>query len=147
MSLQQWLNNGWLTHHQTSPQEIKDLLSIVDRDINDCQTFGLSNDWRFNIAYNAILQCAAVALAASGYRATREAHHFRTIQSLELTVNADKKLIQQIDIFRKKRNITGYDMAGYISDQESEIIVAITVRLKDQILQWLKKNYPDLVPE
>lgn len=29
MSLQLWLNNGWLTPHQTSRQEIMDLLGIV----------------------------------------------------------------------------------------------------------------------
>lgn len=147
MSLQLWLNNGWLTPHQTGHQEIMDLLGLVDRDLRDCQTSGLSNDWRFNIAHNAILQCATVALAASGYRATRDAHHFRTIQSLELTIGADKQLIHQLDIFRKKRNITGYDMAGYISDQESQAIVELAVRLKAQILQWLEKNHPDLVPE
>ncbi len=29
-------------------------------------------DWRFAIAYNAALQAATAALAASGYRASRE---------------------------------------------------------------------------
>ncbi len=82
MSLQNWLNNGWLTEHRTSLQEIVDLLAVAKRDISDCKTSGLSPDWQLNIAYNAALQTATAALAASGYRAAREAHHYRVIQSL-----------------------------------------------------------------
>jgi hypothetical protein len=37
MSLQSWLNNGWLRAHKTSPQEIQDLLEIVDRDLKDAR--------------------------------------------------------------------------------------------------------------
>jgi hypothetical protein len=33
MSLEDWANNGWLCRHETSRQEIADLLAIVDRDL------------------------------------------------------------------------------------------------------------------
>lgn len=46
----------------------------------------MSPDWKLNIAYNAALQAATAALAASGYRAAREQHHYRTIQSLAHTL-------------------------------------------------------------
>ena len=59
MSLQNWLNNGWLTEHRTSLQEIT----------------------------------ATATLAASGYRAVRDAHHYRVIQSLAHTIKADAGLI------------------------------------------------------
>jgi hypothetical protein len=86
VSLRDWLKNGWLIEHQTSPQEIADLLGVVKRDLADCRTSGLSSDWRLSIAYNAALQAAAAALAAAGYRAAREAHHYRVIQSLAHTI-------------------------------------------------------------
>lgn len=35
MSLEDWANNGWLRRHETSRQEIADLLAIVDRDLAD----------------------------------------------------------------------------------------------------------------
>lgn len=38
MSLQNWLNNGWLTEHRTSLQEIEALLEVADRDLSDCKT-------------------------------------------------------------------------------------------------------------
>jgi hypothetical protein len=53
--LKDWQNNGWLTAHRTSRQEIGDLLGVVERDLADCRTPGLSADWRLNIAYNAAL--------------------------------------------------------------------------------------------
>ncbi len=115
MSLQSWLNNGWLTEHRTSLQEIISLLEVADRDLSDCKTSGLSPDWQLSIAYNAALQTATAALAASGYRAVRDAHHYRVIQSLAHTIKADASLIALFDQFRKKRNISGYDHAGMIS--------------------------------
>ncbi|MFL6255013.1 MAG: hypothetical protein ACJ74T_08310 [Pyrinomonadaceae bacterium] len=50
MSLEGWANNGWLRRHETSRQEIADLLAIVDRDLTDAEG-NISSDWRFGIAY------------------------------------------------------------------------------------------------
>lgn len=92
MSLQNWLNNGWLKEHKTSSPEITALLAVADRDLSDCITTGLSSDWKLNIAYNAALQTATAALAASGYRVVRGAHHYQVIHSLVYTINADASL-------------------------------------------------------
>src|SRR5436190_11613296 len=108
-SLQDWLKNGWVKAHQTSRQEIADLFAVADRDLAACQTPGLINDWRFNIAYNAALQLASAALAASGYQAERANHHYRVLHSLEFTLGADPATIRKLDVFRKKRNITDYE--------------------------------------
>jgi len=94
MSLEDWLKNGWLVEHKTSPLEIAELLAIVNRDLSDCQVKGLDPDWKLNIAYNAALQAATAALATSGYRASREAHHYRVIQTLVLTIGTDDKLVR-----------------------------------------------------
>ena len=67
MSLEQWLNNGWLRSHETSPREISELLSVTERDLKDARSADLSPDWTMSIAYNAALQAASAALAASGY--------------------------------------------------------------------------------
>jgi hypothetical protein len=44
MCLSDWVNNGWLHQHTTSKKEIDDLLKVVDRDLRDCRTQGLSLD-------------------------------------------------------------------------------------------------------
>jgi len=85
MSLADWQKNGWLIEHRTSAHEIADLLAVVERDLADSAAEQVSADWRMNIAYNAALQAAAAALAAAGYRASREQHHYRVIQSLRQT--------------------------------------------------------------
>jgi hypothetical protein len=72
MSFEDWVKNGWLETHRSSREEIQNLLRIVRRDVKDSQSKDVSNDWRFAIAYNAALQAATAALAASGYRASRE---------------------------------------------------------------------------
>jgi len=147
VSLRNWLRNAWLVEHQTSPQEISDLLTVVDRDLAESQTPGLSPDWRLNIAYNAALQAAIAALAASGYRAAREAQHYRVIQSLAHTIGADQALILTLDQFRKKRNITGYERAGGVSEQEAKEMLALAKRLRQEVEQWLRVNHPQLIQE
>ena len=142
MSLKDWLQNGWLTEHQSGPEEIEGLLGLADRDLHDCRTPGLSADWRLNIAYNAALQSAITALAAAGFRASRESHHYRVIQSLAYTIGAKPQLVLRFDAFRKKRNLSGYEIAGYISDQEAEEMIRLAEELRQTVGKWLKVNYP-----
>jgi hypothetical protein len=96
--LKDWLKNGWLVAHKPTKREIQDLLGVADRDLHDCQAAGLSADWRLNIAYNAALQLATASLAAAGFRAARESHHFRVIQALEHTIGAEQKLLDRYDL-------------------------------------------------
>ena len=118
---------------------------MADRDLAQCRTPNLSPDWQLNIAYNAALQVATAALAATGYRAAREAHHYRVIQSLAYTVKADAGTIAQLDKFRKKRNIGSYERAGVVSDQEAKEMAALARTLKDDVEKWLRSNHPELL--
>ena len=147
MSLSDWERNGWLTKHQTSPNEIRDLLQVVERDLADSDAEGLSADWRMNIAYNAALQAATIALAAAGYRAVRESHHFRVIQSLRETIGVDAGVVATFDAFRKKRNITGYERIGLVSDADADAMRALAARLRDDVVAWLAKHHGRLVPK
>lgn len=145
MTLRNWLANGWIVAHSSSPREIEDLMGVIDRDLKDCQIAGLSPDWRFNIAYNAALQAATAALAAAGYRPGREAHHYRVIQSLAHTIGADSSLIIRFDYFRKKRNIGGYERSGSVSDQEVVEMVQLAQDLKNETMAWIRTNVGHLV--
>lgn len=145
VSLQDWARNGRLIEHNTSAQEISDLLGVADRDIQNCQVAGLSPDWQLGIAYNSVLQMATAALAASGYRASRESHHYWTLQTLTFTMGLDKGTIGQLDQFRKKRNISDYERAGIVSDQEAKEMIALARKLRKDIEKWLRAHYPDLM--
>lgn len=115
------------------------------RDLKDSQAKDVSDDWRFAIAYNAALQAATAALAAAGYRAGRESHHYRVIQSLELTVGKDSNFIGAFDAFRKKRNVSSYDIGGGISHREMEEMIGIAQTLQRDVEQWIRKNHASLL--
>lgn len=138
-----WLRFGWLTEHETSTEEIRGLLEIVERDLADSQLEALSPDWRLNIAYNAALQTATAALAICGYRASREAHHYRVIQSLAYTIEASGSLVARLDLFRKKRNMGGYERAGAISEAEALEMIELARELATEVRRWMSDQHPD----
>jgi len=144
-TLQNWLNYGWLVEHRTSRQEIRDLLAIVDRDVQNAQLEELSADWRMAIAYNAALQTAVAALAAAGFRAEKAAQHYRVLQSLEHTIGLDIGIIDQLEVFRKKRNISNYDRPGAVSETEANEMLALAKHIRDAVISWFKSNKAELL--
>src|SRR6266516_3541192 len=102
MTLIEWQKYGWLTAYESSAREIGDLLDVVERDLADSGSKEVSADWRLNIADNAALQAATAALAASGYRASRDQHHYRIIQSLSQTIGAKATVVTNARRFQKK---------------------------------------------
>ena len=145
MSLSDWESNGWLQTYETSPEEIQCLLDIADRDLHDCRAQGLSPDWILNIAYNAALQCATAALYASGYRATRESHHYRVIQSLAFTIGTERQTIDLFDTFRSIRNTSEYDRAGAVSEQNAGEMYDLAYNLYMEVQSWLRANHLHLI--
>jgi hypothetical protein len=146
MSLEKWAEYGWLKPEPTSPDEIRSLLTIVDRDLKDANVAGLSEDRRFEAAFSAARTSANIALRASGYRtAVQAGHHMKTIESLELTMKADAKLIQRMKTLSKKRNATSYDSAGNVSSQEVELAIKTAIDLRRDVVAWLTQNYPELL--
>ena len=121
------------------------MLRLADRDIAACQVKELPADWRFAIAYNAGLQAATAALAAAGYRAARDNHHYRVIQSLEFTIAPGRKLIDAFDGFRKKRNMSSYDLAGSVSDNEAAEMLKLTQGLRADVENRIRAPRPDLL--
>jgi hypothetical protein len=146
VSLNDWLKNAWLTEHQSSRQEIADLLTVIDRDLKDCRSSNLSADWRLAIAYNAALQVALAGLAAEGYRVARESHHFRAIHSMTFTIGCDSAIVAQLDASRKKRNISDCETAGSVSNREASEMQDLAAVLRAKLLAWLGQEHPDLLP-
>ena len=108
------------------------------------QVKGLPADWRLAIAYNSGLQSATAALAAAGYRASRDNHHYRVSQALEFTVAPDRKLIDTLDGFRK-RNLSNYDAAGAVSDREADEMLQLAKSLRRHVETWIRRAHPELM--
>ena len=146
MSLEKWVEYGWLRREPTSPREIKDLLGIVERSLGDSKVEAVSTDLRFVAAFNAALTVATIALRASGHRTVTQAgHHVKTIESLEFTVKASSKIIQRFKTLNNKRNKSVYDVSGAVSDQELEAMVKLANEVKGSTIVWLHRFHPELL--
>jgi hypothetical protein len=145
MSLRTWVEYGWLKEEPSSPEEIRDLFGIVARALADAKVEQISDDLRFQAAFGAALTAGNVALRASGYRTRVQAgHHQKIVESLELTIEADPKLIQKLKVLSKKRNATSYDAAGSVSEQDLEQAIQVAEELRQSITAWLKERHPEL---
>jgi hypothetical protein len=146
VSLNDWLANRWIVAHEPSPAETSDLLAVVDRDLTDAATPGLSPDWRLGITYNAALQLATLALAAAGYRPSRERAHERALLSLRDTVGTAVKTVDLLDAVRRKRNQANYERVGTTSAAEANELHQLVTVLRRDVIRWLKKNHRGLCP-
>ena len=145
MSLENWLNDNQIVRHRPTADEIAELMHICDRDLEKAAIVELGPDWRLSIAHNAAVQTAKAALAAAGYRARKEGQHYLLLQSLAFTIKTEPAIINQLDKFRKKRNISDYERAGMVTEQEAEEMIALAKQLRSDVAHWLHAHYPTLI--
>ena len=144
MTLELWLRNGWLKQHETTAAEISELLAVANRNLQDASVEGLSADARMGFAHAASIAVASAALAAAGYRAGRERHHERVIDSLSHTVAADAKTIKRLHDQRAARNAMTYERVGMVTEQEAQEAVKNARELTARVRGWLIKEHPAL---
>ncbi len=148
MNLKKYVDDDKICHHKSSKQEIEQLLRIVDRDLSDASATGISADRRHATAYNAALQLATIVMHASGYRAkSKVGHHWITIILIPEFMGKNK--VAQSRYFntcREKRNTTDYDYAGHITDSEVAELIKEVKEFRNDILHWLQKHHPLLLP-
>ncbi len=147
MSLESFRQNGWLSAHQASPDEIKNLLGVADTKIADYnKAKALSADSRLYLAHNAIVASATAVLAAAGYRAARGgSEHHHTIAAPEFTIDRHRKLIPRLDAFRKKRNQSAYEVSGAVSEAEVANSFALALQVRAEAEAWIKTHRPGLL--
>lgn len=145
MSLADWSSEKLIIPNKPSPDEIADLLHICDRDLEKVKIIELGPDWRLSIAHNAALQAATAALAASGYKARSQGQHYLVLQSLAFTLKLSPSVLKRLDKFRQKRNVSDYERAGAVSEQEATEMVTLAVKLRKDVEKWLRMHYPELI--
>jgi hypothetical protein len=145
MNLTELASEGKFKVHKTSKSEINQLLALFQRDITDAQIPNLSIDRRFATAYSAALTISVAALAASGYQAPNEGHHYWTIRSLTFTLKIDPNIIEVFNRFRLKRNISDYERIGLISKTEVSEIIELAIGLRVKLEEWLRQSHPELL--
>ena len=151
MTLEKLSQLGWYKAEPTSPKEIADLFSIVDRSLKDLKVEGISDDLRFQAAYTGILTLANIALRANGYRVSSgQGHHQRVIESLTYTLttedgSARERWVRKIKAHSQKRNAASYDVAGAVSPNDLAQAIRDLDSLEKQVTAWLEQKHPELL--
>jgi hypothetical protein len=145
MTFKQWLTNGWIARHETSPTEAQKMLAVADRDLEDAKVPQLSGEARHNLAYSAARQLAALALAACGYKPERHREHYQAIDSLSLTVSPGQGIIDTLHAARSKRAKSVYDLAGNVSQTEADEMISLAEELRRKTVAWVREAHPDLL--
>ena len=148
MSLDNLARIGQLKAHTPSGSETLRLLASAERNLKDAHVVGISGETRFDAGDKAIMQCALVALMASGYRPAMSVpgHHQTMIQSLPLTLGVSNDDWLVLEALRKKRNVNDY--SGDLIDPESvRECIARAAALLATTRQWLKEHHPQLLDQ
>jgi len=118
----------------------------VDRDLEDAAR-GLSADWQFGIAYNAVLKLCTILVHAEGWRPEKNLAHYRTLQALPIILGAERQAdADYLDACRAKRNTAEYDAPGQVSANEAKELAAFAGELREDVIAWLEKRHPKLSP-
>jgi len=146
MTLKQFVQEGKIRPHHTSPKEIRDLFELVDRDTRDALAENISCDRKFATAYNAALTSATIILYCRGYQSYGKAHHFTVFQCLKVILGKEYvELADYFDSCRIKRNTLDYDLAGVVSEKEFAELIDEVRRFCDFVKGWVKKYYPKYI--
>ena len=144
---QRLLTNNRVRIHKSSKQELDALRAVVERDLADAATPGLSADRCFATAYNAALQLGKMAIACAGYRVAGLGAHQTTFEAAELAVGRSiSSLAAYFEICRRKRNTIDYDAAYVVSDVEAKEILQKAEELQHKIEAWITTNHPQFMP-
>ncbi len=146
MTLDLWLQNGWLKSHETTAEEIPELLAVADRNLADVDIEAVSADARMGFAHAASIAAASAALAAAGYRVGRDRHHERLIDSMSHTVGAD---IQTIKAAPCPPGLPEHDDVRTnwaVTEPEAGEAVGHARLLVDRVRKWLTETHPKLAP-
>jgi hypothetical protein len=144
MALEEWAANKWVVPHVATPQEVADLLEAVAVDLATAAG-AQAPAWRFAIAYTAGLRLCTVALHASGYRASGERKHFRTIAALPLVMGvSSKETADYLEQCSRKRHEVTYESVGGISRGEADELLGAVRELRDEVVAWLRRSHREL---
>jgi hypothetical protein len=140
VSLADWADHGWLRPHNTSDQEIANLLAIVERELHDSAVTQISQDARLGMLYNAALKLGDVALRGSGYRvAGGTSQHHHILMSLSLTLGSEwGDTADTLDAMRVLRNRADYECVGFATEQELSELRAIVLRMREAVTTRFK---------
>jgi uncharacterized protein (UPF0332 family) len=140
MSYETLLRKRLIKSFKATKSQIDAQFELAERDYKTAKRMlGTSNDWAFNIAYNAMLQATRALMFFEGFRPrSGESQHKTTILFAEMALGDNfRDEILFFDKMRVKRNRAVYDIAGLISETEAQQAIQFAekfiIRIKEHI--------------
>ncbi len=123
-SLANRVKQGLLDAVPVDPLRIERMVAAARQQLDDAMTTEVSDETRFDCAYNAIRMIADVALLRLGYRtlASKGGHHRTAIECLEHTLAVDAASLRTLDALRRQSNGSNYDGDGVTGKALTECI-------------------------
>ncbi len=141
MTIQAWVEAGWLRRHDTRADEVHHLWAVLMGDLRDAARADLAAAVRFEHAYNAALKACLVVLYAEGLRvgSVKDVHH-TIIRSLPLVLgNTHAVTADYLDACRERRDHPG---AGSFPDEDAEALRETADRVSREVRAWLARRHP-----
>jgi hypothetical protein len=147
-ALKPLVDAGWLEPQPTDVEELRGLLGIVERRLDELRGNLKHPDSIFTLAYDAVRCAATVVLRAHGVRAKHARHHEMTFEALHrLAIPEVSDRARYYDDCRRKRARLEYDSAGDVSDAEAADLRKEAGRFAPAVRSWLTTAHPELDPE
>ena len=148
MSLEQWRQNAWLQRSDVGLPEIQQLFAVVDRELADASVEALSDEGRFEHAYDAALQLCVLPLRSLGYRVPKgESLHKRAIDSLRYTLGeSHAETSDCLERYSRTRGRIVYEQIGVVNRQDVEDLLSMARQLRAEVVEWLRATRPELLP-
>ena len=142
MTFESLLKQGKIKPIESSQEEIKEILSLADRDIKMAEFVMTQDwDWAFSIAYNAGLQASRAYMYWKGYRASSQHGHKNTFEFMRRALGKEyKNIVDFLDRMRPKRNRAIYDISGTITETEVKELVKKSKKFVRIIKEKLKSG-------
>ena len=105
---------GQLDPVPLDPARVARIAASARQQFKDAASEQVSNETRFDCAYNAIRAIADLGLLQNGFRiaTSKGGHHQTAIQCLEHTLGVNAATIRTLDALRRQRNGSNYDGEG-----------------------------------
>lgn len=102
----------------------KDVQGLLEKTAHDMEVAEDNRekapDWTLKIVYEAILSGCTALMAAHGYRAKVNGHHYVTIRFAQLALPDHTALLDRAEMLRRRRHGITYGSSYTVSDQEVE---------------------------
>lgn len=144
MNYSELLAEGKIRREPAARGQAARQLAGARRDVATAKRLGPSEEWSFNIAYNAMLLAGRAVMFSDGYRPTSgEGGHASVVEFLRLRLRADfSRELDIMDRMRRQRHRITYEGGDIVPESQIADAIATAEKFVAAIEGLLKSHKP-----